>query len=99
MGQEILVALITGLCVAIPSVIATYASHNKSSAIIAYQVGELKTELTNLKTEFSKYKNSSDNDYDELKQDISKLELRIRSLEIKMGLYHKEENNDDKDDK
>lgn len=95
MGQEILVALITGLCVAIPSVIATYASHSKSNALMGYQIGELKTELTTLKADLSKNKNIADKDYEELKEYMHGLESRIQSLETKMGIYHKE----DKDDK
>ena len=91
MGTEILVAIISGLCVAVPSVIATYASHSKNNALIAYQVGELKTEISNLKSEISKYKNTSDKDYEELKQYISDLEVRVKTLETKMGLYHKED--------
>ena len=37
----IIVAIISGLCVAIPSVIATVLSNNKSQAVIEYRINEL----------------------------------------------------------
>lgn len=85
---DIVIALITGLCVAIPSVIATYASNSKNNALIAYQVGELKTEISNLKKEISKSNGTTNNKFDEFKEQISHLESRVEVLETKMGLYH-----------
>lgn len=41
MDTTIIVALISGLCVAIPSVIATLASHNKSNALLSYRIDVL----------------------------------------------------------
>lgn len=41
MDTTIIVALVSGLCVAIPSVIATVASHNKSNAVLTYRIDEL----------------------------------------------------------
>lgn len=41
MTTEIIGALIGGLCVAIPSVIATVTSNKKSSAIMLYRVEQL----------------------------------------------------------
>ena len=39
--MEIVVAVISGLCVAIPSVIATLTTHKKSSALMEYKIEEL----------------------------------------------------------
>lgn len=41
MDTTIIVALISGLCVAIPSVLATIASHNKSNALLTYRIDVL----------------------------------------------------------
>lgn len=41
MDTTIIVALISGLCVGIPSVLATIASHNKSNALLTYRIDEL----------------------------------------------------------
>ena len=39
--QQILVAIISGLCVAIPSIIATISSSKKSNDLILYRINEL----------------------------------------------------------
>lgn len=39
--MEIVIAVISGLSVAIPSVIATILSNNKSQAVIEYKINEL----------------------------------------------------------
>lgn len=88
MMGDILIALITGLCVAIPSVIATYTSNSKNNALIAYQVGELKTEISNLKKEVAKSNDSYSTKYDDVKEELHKLETRVEQLEIKMKIYH-----------
>jgi hypothetical protein len=36
-----IVALISGLCVAVPTIIATVAANNKSQAILEYRIKEL----------------------------------------------------------
>lgn len=38
---EILVAVISGLCVAIPSIIATVSSNKKSNDLVIYRINEL----------------------------------------------------------
>ena len=38
---EILVAVISGLCVAVPSIIATLSSNKKSNDLILYRINEL----------------------------------------------------------
>lgn len=41
MSNEIIIALISGLCVGIPSVIATVLTNKKSQAVLEYKVDEL----------------------------------------------------------
>jgi hypothetical protein len=41
MDNTIIVALISGLCVGVPSVIATMMSNNKNNALINYRIDEL----------------------------------------------------------
>ena len=39
--QQILVAVISGLCVAIPSIIATLSSNKRSNDLVLYRIEEL----------------------------------------------------------
>ena len=39
--NEIIVAIISGLCVAIPSIIATISSNKKSNDLVLYRINEL----------------------------------------------------------
>lgn len=41
MDNTVIVALISGLCVSVPSVIATMVSNNKSQALMNYRIDEL----------------------------------------------------------
>lgn len=41
MDNTVLVAIISGLCVGVPSVIATLMSNNKSQALMNYRIDEL----------------------------------------------------------
>lgn len=41
MDNTVLVALISGLCVGVPSVLATMMSNNKSNALMNYRIDEL----------------------------------------------------------
>lgn len=41
MDNTVIVALISGLCVGVPSVIATMVSNNKSNALMNYRIDEL----------------------------------------------------------
>lgn len=38
---EIIIAIISGLCVAIPSIIATVSSNKKSNDLVIYRINEL----------------------------------------------------------
>ena len=39
--QEIIIAVISGLCVAIPSIIATISSNKKNNDLVIYRINEL----------------------------------------------------------
>ena len=39
--QEIIIAVISGLCVAIPSIIATVSSNKKNNDLVIYRINEL----------------------------------------------------------
>lgn len=39
--QEIIIAIISGLCVAIPSIIATLSSNKRSNDLVLYRINEL----------------------------------------------------------
>lgn len=39
--QEIIIAIISGLCVAIPSIIATLSSNKKNNDLVIYRINEL----------------------------------------------------------
>ncbi len=41
--MEITIALISGLCVAVPSVIATLTSNKKTTSLITYRIEQLET--------------------------------------------------------
>lgn len=43
--MEILIALISGLCVAIPSIIATYSTNKKTTALITYRLDILERKV------------------------------------------------------
>lgn len=45
MNDTVIVALISGLCVGVPSVIATMMSNNKSNALTNYKIDELSKQV------------------------------------------------------
>ena len=45
MTEAVAVALISGLCVAVPSVITTMFSNNKANTLMNYRIDEIKEEL------------------------------------------------------
>ena len=44
--EQILTAVISGLCVAIPSIIATLSSNKKSNDLILYRINELEQRVS-----------------------------------------------------
>ena len=43
--QEIIIAVISGLCVAIPSIIATISSNKKNNDLVIYRINELEEKV------------------------------------------------------
>ena len=43
--EQIIVAVISGLCVAIPSVIATVSSNKRNNELVIYRINELDAEV------------------------------------------------------
>ena len=75
MDSTAITALISGLCVAIPSVIATISSNRKSQALIDYKIQELDKKV-------EKHNNIIERTY--------ALEDEVHILEEKMKLYHED---------
>ena len=69
MDTTIIVALVSGLCVGVPSIIATVLSNRKSSAILSYRIDQLEVEQ-------KKHNNLIDRMY--------KVESRVTLLEDEM---------------
>lgn len=44
--QGIIVAIISGLCVAVPSVIATISSNKRNNDLVIYRIGELEKKVS-----------------------------------------------------
>lgn len=72
MDATILTALISGLCVGIPSVLATLSSNKKTSALITYRIEQLeaKTEKHNKVME-RQFK--LEQEFDDLKEYVNKM--------------------------
>lgn len=68
--QGIIVAIISGLCVAIPSVIATISSNKRNNDLVIYRIGELEKKV-------SKHNN--------VVERMFKVEERISLLENEVG--------------
>ena len=75
MDSTAITALISGLCVAIPSVIATISSNRKSQTLIDYKIQELDKKV-------EKHNNIIERTY--------ALEDEVHILEEKMKLYHED---------
>lgn len=69
MDTTIIVALVSGLCVGVPSIIATVLSNRKSSALLSYRIDQLEVEQ-------KKHNNLIDRMY--------KVESRVTLLEDEM---------------
>lgn len=69
MDTTIIVALVSGLCVGVPSIIATVLSNRKSSALLSYRIDQLELEQ-------KKHNNLIDRMY--------KVESRVTLLEDEM---------------
>lgn len=70
MTSEIVVAIISGLCVAVPSVITTLSSNKKNNELIIYRINELDEKV-------QKYNNLKDRIF-EAEKKIALLENEIK---------------------
>ena len=84
--EQIITAIISGLCVAIPSVIATISSNKKNNDLIQYKINELtkKVEKHNQVVE-RVYKLEQANAVKE--ESIKVVNHKIENLEKKVGEY------------
>lgn len=70
--NEIIVAIISGLCVAIPSVIATISTNKKNNDLVIYRINELDEKV-------QKYNNLKDRMF-EAEKKIALLENDIKGV-------------------
>ena len=71
--ENILTAIIGGICVAIPNIFATISSNNKAQALINYKIEQLDKKVEK---------------HNEVIERTFKLEEEVHVLEEKMHLYH-----------
>ena len=72
MDTTILTALISGLCVGIPSVIATLSSNKKTSALITYRIEQLE-EKTEKHNQVMERQFKLETEFKDLKEYVNKL--------------------------
>ncbi|MDD6467000.1 MAG: hypothetical protein PUF50_02340 [Erysipelotrichaceae bacterium] len=86
MNDAIVVALIGGLCTAIPTVVCTWFSNNKNQAVINAKVDAnnqfLSHEIKELKSQVEKHNSIIERTYH--------LEEQVHLINQKVDLYHKE---------
>lgn len=70
--QQIIIAVISGLCVAIPSIITTISSNKKNNDLIIYRIGELEKKV-------SKHNNVVERMY-EVEKKITLLENEVNDI-------------------
>lgn len=70
MGTQIIVALISGLCVAIPSIIATVSTNKKNNDLVLFRINELDQKV---------------HEHNNLIDRMYKIEGRVSILENKKG--------------
>lgn len=75
MDADVIVAIVSGLCVAIPSVIATISSNQKSQALINYKIEELDKKVEKHNTVIER---------------TYTLEDEVHIIQEKMKMYHED---------
>lgn len=75
MDADVIVAIVSGLCVAIPSVIATISSNQKSQALINYKIEELDKKVEKQNTVIDR---------------TYTLEDEVHIIQEKMKMYHED---------
>ena len=74
MNDTVIVALISGLCASLPSVLATLMSNNKTQALTNYKLDELRKNVEK---------------HNEVVERTYQLEEDVKVLKTKMDMYHK----------
>ena len=73
--KEIIIAIISGLCVAIPSLIATISSNKKTTSLMMYRIEQLEKKVDKHNTVIERtYRLEDDIKY--IKEDIKELKER-----------------------
>lgn len=70
--MEIIVALISGLCVGVPSVIATISSNKKTTSLITYRIEQLETK-TEKHNQVMERQFKLEQEFDDLKEFVNKM--------------------------
>lgn len=78
-NADVMVALVSGLCVAIPSVIATLSSNQKSQSLINYRIDQLDRKVEKHNTVIER---------------TYALEEEVRVLKERMNMEHEHEHKD-----
>lgn len=73
MDNTVMVAIISGLCVGIPSLVATITSNNKAQALINYKIEQLDKKVEK---------------HNKVIERTFKLEEEVHVLEERVNLYH-----------
>ena len=73
--EQIIVAVISGLCVAIPSVVATISTNKKNNDLVIYRINELDEKV-------QKYNNLKDRMF-EAEKDIALLKNDVKDIKAK----------------
>jgi len=73
--EQIIVAVISGLCVAIPSVVATISTNKKNNDLVIYRINELDEKV-------QKYNNLKDRMF-EAEKDIALIKNDIKDIKGK----------------
>lgn len=71
--NEIMVAVIGGVCVAVPSVLSTLLVHNKSQALMSYKLDQLTKQVEK---------------HNKVVERTYILEEKVSVLQSKMDIYH-----------
>ena len=74
MNDTIIVALISGICVSIPNIIATMMSNNRMQELTNYKIDELRKDVEK---------------HNKVVERTYILEEDVRVLKTKMDMYHK----------
>ena len=70
--MEIIVALISGLCVGIPSVVATLSSNKKTTSLITYRIEQLETK-TEKHNQVMERQFKLEQEFEDLKEFVNKM--------------------------